>query len=270
MDGIGVVIPLETRTGRLDGSTVLITGGSSGIGRATAQRCVREGAHVVVTDVDEEGGRETVAAFDGPGSGEFRYLDVREYDAFETVVDKIESDHGSLDVLVNNAGLAYVGLLEETSLDERDSIVDVNINGVWNGCRIVLPRMKSRDNGSIINVSSSAGLLGTPSLATYALTKAAIVNFTRALAGEAGPHGVRVNAVCPGTIETPLSESVMEGQDDPEAARESAEQAHPLHRLGQPEEVAACIAFLASNDASFVTGHALAVDGGSSAVLRSR
>jgi len=249
---------------RFHDDVVLITGAASGIGWATARRFVREGAHVVATDIDAETVNERTAELaDLTGTSESHELDVRDFDAVTATVKAVESEHGGLDVLVN-------GTLTETSREERNRLINVNINGVWNGCRAAVSGMTAAGCGSIVNVSSAGGLLGTPGLATYALTKAAVVNFTRALAGETGEYGVRVNAVCPGTIETPLAQSVMDRQSDPEAARQNAADATVLGRIGTPEEIAAAIAFLASDDASFVTGHALAVDGGSSAVLRSR
>lgn len=256
---------------RLKDRTAVITGAGSGIGRAAAIRFAEEGAAVVVTDIDEATGRAVVEEIKANGgTAEFRELDVRDGSAFEATVRDIADTRGRLDVLVNNAGIAHLEPLVETSVEQRDELIDVNVNGVWNGCRAVLPLMKRDGRGSIINVSSVGGLLGSPNLATYSATKAAVVNFTRAVAGEAGPAGVRVNAVCPGTIETDLATDVMEAQPDPEAAREDAEAVHALKRLGRPEEVADAIVFLASDEASFVTGHALVVDGGYSATTRER
>lgn len=256
---------------RFDDDVVLVTGAASGIGWAATRLFVSEGAHVIATDIDfDETDDLSASLADLPGTVMFLELDVRDYEAVDATIATTVTDYGKLDVLVNNAGIAQVGTLEETSTADRDRLIDVNINGVWNGCRAAVPRMKAAGGGAIINVSSSGGLLGTPQLATYALTKAAVVNFTRALAGEAGPYDVRVNAVCPGTIETPLAQSVMDEQDDPGEAHDSAAAATVFNRLGTPEEVATTIGFLASDEASFVTGHALAVDGGTSAILRSR
>ena len=256
---------------RFHDDTAIVTGAASGIGLAATELFASEGAHVVAADIDSKATKKSPNSLSTvPGSVTFTELDVTDYEAFAATVDAVVDEHGALDILVNNAGIARVGDLEDTSIENRDALVDVNINGVWNGCRAAIEPMKVAGSGSIINISSSGGLLGTPKLATYALTKAAVVNFTRALAGEAGPNNVRVNSVCPGTIETSLSQSVMDEQADPKAARESAAGATVFDRLGTPGEVADAIAFLASDEASFITGHALAVDGGASAILRSR
>lgn len=251
---------------RLEDQTVLITGAGSGIGRATARRCAREGAGIVAADIDVESTEETVAAIreDG-GRAEAQALDVTDAVAFDDAVEAVERDDG-LDVLVNNAGVGQPpSTLAETSIELREQLLDVNVRGVWNGCRAALPRLKERGEGTIVNVSSLAGVVGAPTMATYSLTKAAVLNFSRALAAEAGGDGVRVNAVCPGFVDTPLVEDYFDVYDDPERAREKTERLYPLGRLADPEEVADAILFLASDEASFVTGHGLVVDGGFSA-----
>jgi len=254
-----------------DGRTALVTGGANGIGAATVRRLAEEGATVVVADVDAEGGRAVAEAVrETGGAATFETLDVTDADAFDELVEQTAEDHGGLDVLVNNAGAVHVAPLVETDVADRDRLVAVNVGGVWNGCRAALRRMVERGAGSVVNVASTGGLRGSPGLATYSATKAAVVNFTRALSGEVGRDGVRVNAVCPGTVDTGMAADVMARQSDPEAARERAAAGHALGRIGDPEEVAAVVAFLASDEASFVTGHALAVDGGQSAVLRYR
>lgn len=249
----------------------LVTGAASGIGRATARHFADEGADVVLTDIDAEEGEAAAAAIDDEAAGEiqFRALDVRDHDAVQTVFESVHED-GGLDVVVNNAGAVVSGDLVDTSVERRDHLVAVNLYGVWNGCRAAVPLMETMGEGAIVNVASTAGLRGRPGLATYAMTKAAVVNFTRAVAGEVGATGVRVNAVCPGTIETAMAARAFAASDDPEAARRRAVAAHPLDRLGRPEEVAAAIAFLCSEAASFITGVALPVDGGASAVLPGR
>jgi NAD(P)-dependent dehydrogenase (short-subunit alcohol dehydrogenase family) len=240
----------------------LVTGAASGIGRATAVELAERGATVVVTDVDAACGRTVAAAIrEAGGDASFRELDVTDLEAFESVVAEVASARGSLDVLVNNAGvLGPEADLESVSPAERDHLVAVNVEGTWNGCRAALPEMKSRGGGAIVNVSSVTALRGSPAHATYSLTKGAIAAFTRALAGEAGPHGVRVNAVCPGVVDTDLQ---SRRSTDLDAAAET----HALGRVGTPEEIATCIAFLAGDDASFVTGHALVADGGYATVL---
>ncbi|GAA0675907.1 SDR family NAD(P)-dependent oxidoreductase [Natronoarchaeum mannanilyticum] len=248
---------------RLDGKTVLITGSGTGIGEATALRCADSGATIVSTDVDAEAAEETAASIREDGNEATSYeLDVTDSDRFHEVVDEVAAERG-LDVLVNNAGIGHPpSSVEDTDASVRDYVVDVNINGTWNGCHAALPVMKDRGSGSIINMASVGGMLGFPYQSVYALTKAAVINFTRAVAAEAGPAGVRANAVCPGFVDTQLTEAFFAGREDPEAAREEMIEEYPLRRLGEPEEIADCVAFLASDAASFVTGHALTADGG--------
>jgi NAD(P)-dependent dehydrogenase (short-subunit alcohol dehydrogenase family) len=250
---------------RFEDQTVFVTGAGSGIGRETARRCAREGATVVVTDVDVEGGEETVdmvESDEGPGEAVFHELDVTDAEAFVDVVDAAAETHG-LDVMVNNAGIGQTNsAMEDLSLDERDRVFEINGKGVWNGCRAAIPHLKDQGSGSIVNVASLAGVIGQPWSAAYAFTKGGVNKFTRTIAGELGRYGVRANAVCPGFTDTPLVRGGLESRDDPEAAREKLESQYALKRIGEPEEIAAAIAFLGSEDASFVTGHALVVDGG--------
>lgn len=250
---------------RLKDETVFVTGAGSGIGRATARRCAEEGATVVVTDVDVDGGEETVdlvAGDEGPGEAVFHQLDVTDAAAVEATVDAAADEHG-LDVMVNNAGIGQENAaMESVPLAERDRIFEINGKGVWNGCRAAIPHLKEQGSGAIVNVASLAGVIGQPWASAYAFMKGGVTKFTRTIAGELGRYGVRANAVCPGFIDTPLVAEGLQSRDDPEAAREKLEQQYALKRIGQPEEIAAAIAFLGSEDASFVTGHALVVDGG--------
>ncbi|NUC73540.1 SDR family oxidoreductase [Haloterrigena sp. SYSU A558-1] len=251
---------------RLEDNTVVITGAGAGIGRETALRCADEGARVVVTDVDVADGEETVELIeDAGGEAEFAELDVTDSDRFHDVVDAVAEDYG-LDVMINNAGTGHPGgPLEDLDDEVRDFVVDININGVWNGCSAALPHMKEQGHGAIVNVGSLASILGLPHQAAYSTTKAAVLNLTRTVAAEAGPYGVRANAVCPGFTETQLLDDYLDQQGDPEQAREAMVEEYPLKRLGEPEEIADAILFLASDEASFVTGHGLVVDGGYSA-----
>lgn len=242
-----------------DDRTVFVTGGGSGIGRATADRFAATGATVVVADVDRPAAAETVERIgeSAPGTAVCRELDVRDDEAVHDVVDETAADYG-LDFVVNNAGVGHDSATMETvSMADRDHVLDVNVNGVWNGCHAAIPHLKDQGHGSIVNVASLAGLRGLPSQAAYSLSKGGVLNFTRAIAAELGPAGVRANAVCPGLIETPLTQDGLADVD-----LEADPRGVPMGRVGQPEEVADCIAFLCSEAASYVTGHGLVVDGG--------
>ncbi|WP_265109808.1 SDR family NAD(P)-dependent oxidoreductase [Halosolutus halophilus] len=248
---------------RLDNETALITGAASGIGKATAERFADEGARVIVTDIDSDGGQAVTESLQESGAeAEFYDLDVTDSEGFHAVVDTVAEEYG-LDIIVNNAGTGHPSArLEDTDDSMRDFVIDVNVKGVWNGCHAALPHMKEQGHGSIVNVGSLASILGLPKQAAYSLSKGAVLNLTRAIAAEAGPYGVRANTVCPGFTDTSLLEQYLATQDDPEAAREAMAEDYPLKRLGEAEEIADAILFLASEEASFVSGHGLVVDGG--------
>jgi len=242
----------------LHDSVAIVTGGSSGIGRAAAERFGEEGARVVVADVDVEGGEETVSRVESAG-GEATFVETDtsvEADV-EAMVETAVDTYGGLDVAFNNAGIE--GEMDATagqSISNWEQVIAVNLSGVFLGLRAEIPAMLEDGGGAIVNMASVAGLLGFPGLSPYVASKHGVVGLTKTAAGEFGREGVRVNAVCPGVIDTPM---VARGE---EAGLEQVAQASPLGRMGEPEEVAAAAAWLCSDDASFVTGESLVIDGG--------
>jgi len=244
----------------LQDKTAVITGGASGIGRATAKRLAEEGTDVVVTDIDEEGGTETVEEIESTagaeGDAEFRALDVSDYKAVEACLTSAADRHGELDILFNNAGIGESSSFRETTTDHRDKLIDVNLNGVWNGCHAALPIFEGTGGGAIVNTASLAGWRPAP-ITSYAMTKAAVLHFTRSVAGELAEYDVRINAVCPGLIDTAMTEQWYSEEE-----REWMRQQTAMDRWAEPSEVASCVAFLASEEASYVTGRALKVDAG--------
>ena len=247
---------------RLANETAFITGGASGLGRAAAERFAAEGARTVVADVDAEGLAETVDRVEAAGGEAVAHeLDVRDEGAFRDAVDATAEEFG-LDILLNNAGISHERTdVEEIGSDQRDALVGVNVNGVWNGTVAALPHFKEQGHGAIVNTASLAGVIGAPKLSAYSLTKGAVVNFTRAVAAEVGPHGVRVNAVCPGVTDTPMPRESLSPEEWEYVKTETAEE-YPLKRLGEPEDIANAMLFLASDEADWITGQALVVDGG--------
>ena len=247
--------------GRLQGKVALVTGGGSGIGRAVCARFAEAGADVVVTsrtaehveEVAREVGAVDVLAF---------ALDVGDRDSVAAGVRRVVERFGRIDVLSNNAGieLPHGPAVVDTTDDEWDRIMRVNVTGYFWACREALPHMPP--GSAIVNMASINSFIAWPNDTPYTTSKGALLQFTRSLALEVAPRGVRVNCVCPGIIDTPLTDSFLERADDPAALRREYEAASPFNRLGTPREVADCVLFLASEQASFVTGAALVVDGG--------
>ncbi|PHQ47675.1 short chain dehydrogenase [Halorubrum sp. C3] len=241
-----------------ENSVALVTGAGSGIGRATADRLAAEGATVVAADIDTEAGQETAEQIkEGDGNATFIEVDTSRSKSIEALVDTTLNEHGRLDYAVNNAAIGNTpAQVPEIDEEEWDRVLDVNQTGVWAGMKYELPALYDTGGGAIVNVSSKAGLRGSPGRAPYAASKHGVVGLTRTAALETATDDVRVNAVCPTIVETPALKSMSE------AERSSIIGEVPMRRAASPEEVASVIVWLCSDEASYITGQSLPVDGG--------
>jgi 2-hydroxycyclohexanecarboxyl-CoA dehydrogenase len=244
---------------RLEGRTALVTGGGSGIGAATCARLAAEGARVAVTDINLDGARKVAEEI----GGHAYELDVRSDDSIAEAVQAVESELGPVDALVNNAGYDEFQFFVRTDPPLWDRILAVNLRGVLAVTHAIMPGMQDRRYGRIVNVASEAGRVGSHGSAAYSAAKGGVIGFTKAIAREGARRGVTANAIAPGPIETPLLMAAPEALGDMgQRIVEAMIGQTVMRRLGKPEEVAAAIAFLASDDASYVTGQALGVSGG--------
>ena len=248
--------------GRVSGKVALITGGGSGIGRATAIVFGREGAKVVVADYNRAGGEETVRVIKNAG-GEASFIEANVAVAkqVETMVAKTIETYGRLDCAFNNAGIEgeMGGNLAECSEENWGRIIAINLTGVFLCMKYEIPQMLKHGGGSIVNTASAAGLIGLPGGTAYVASKHGVAGLTKSAALEYAKSGIRINAVCPGFIRTAMVERVVDGGSISEDAMVAAE---PIGRIGKPEEIANVVLFLCSDDASFVTGLPMPVDGG--------
>ena len=233
---------------KLDNKIVIVTGGASGIGKGIVREFARQGATVVSADIQVELGQRVVAeVVNAGGKAEFVETDLRDLKQIKALVDHTVATYGRLDVLIPNAGVQHEATLTETSEEQYDHVRNVN--------------MKT-GGGNIVAIGSVLSLVAEPALAAYCATKAGIMNLMKSITCDYGRRNIRANCVCPGYINTPLGDKYFELQPDPAAARQSANELHPLGRMGEIDEVAKCVAFLASDDADFVAGAALVIDGG--------
>ena len=250
--------------GSLENKVALVTGAASGIGRASSLILAREGAKMVVSDIDASGAEETLSLIkERGGDGVFVHADVSKSNDVQELISRAVSTYGRLDCAYNNAGIeGYMsGRLHEYPEEAWDRLVDINIKGVWLCLKYEIPQMLEQGGGAIVNTASVAGLVGSRLLSAYVASKHAVVGLTKAAALEYAQDGIRVNAVCPGIIDTPMMDRLIAG-------RETDEDMHtrqPIGRMGTPAEVAETVAWLCSDAASLVTGIAMAVDGGQTA-----
>lgn len=243
--------------GRFEGKVAVITGGASGIGLETAKLIVAEGGRAMVGDLRAESGPPLMAEL-GPGSADFRTCDVSKFDEVEALIESAVQRFGGLDILINNAGIGSdVCSSVDLSLETWHRVIGVDLNSVFYGCKVAIPRMRQRGGGAIVNTASISGLGGDHGFNAYNAAKGAVVNYTRSLALDHAPDNIRVNAVCPGLVETSLTR-FMQKRGIADALTANI----PLRRMGRAEEIARLIAFLASDDASYMTGSIVVADGG--------
>ncbi len=239
---------------RLEGRKALVTGGASGIGAAISRRLAAEGAEVWVGDISDDG----AAAIAGEISGHALHLDVTDVASAKAAVEET----GPLDILVNNAGMDEFGFFTQTTPEQWAKVLGVNLHGVLNCTYAALPAMQQAGYGRIVSISSEAGRVGSKGSAVYSAAKGAVISFTKVIARENGRYGVTANAIAPGPIETPLLMSAEDFGEIGKRVIENMRASTQLGRLGQPDEVAAAVAFLAAEESSFVTGETLGVSGG--------
>jgi NAD(P)-dependent dehydrogenase (short-subunit alcohol dehydrogenase family) len=247
---------------RLDSRKALVTGAASGIGEAIAHALSRAGAAVVVADIDADNG-ERVAQACGAQAAGGRFISLNVAD--ETNCARVADEIGPIDILVNNAGIGHVGTIEQTAGSDLDRLYGVNVRGAFNVTKAFIGGMLARRAGTIVNMASIGGVLGIADRLAYCTTKFAVVGLTKSLAIDHATQGIRVNCVCPGRVETPFVTARLREYPDPEAAYRQMSATQAIGRMGRPEEIAAAVLYLASDEAAFVTGSALIIDGGWSA-----
>jgi NAD(P)-dependent dehydrogenase (short-subunit alcohol dehydrogenase family) len=245
---------------RLEGKRAIVTGGGAGIGRAIAQRLADEGARVLVADLDADAAGTVAAELGGDARG--RRVDVTSEDDVAALVAAAVEAWGGLDVMVNNAGVGVAGPVTETSGEDWARIMAVNLTGTFHGMKAAIPAMRESGGGSVVNIASVAAVVGVKDRAAYSASKGGIYALTRAAALDHIEEGVRVNCVCPGTVDTPWIGRITAGYEDPADARAQMQARQPHGRFVAPEEIAALVAYLASDEAGSVIGAAMIVDGG--------
>jgi 2-keto-3-deoxy-L-fuconate dehydrogenase len=248
---------------RLKGGVAIVTGGGSGIGRASARLFAAEGAFVALVDRDQAGMEQTIAAIhDARGDGSMHGGDVGEAEFAKAVVGEIVLRHGRLDVLMTAAGWSCGGTVLTTDPADWDAVFRTNVGGTWLWARAAVPEMQRRGSGSIVTVASQLAIAGGKGNSAYIAAKGAIISLTRTMAVDFATDGIRVNAIAPGAIDTPMLRRSFARHADPEPVREASRERHAMKRFGRAEEVAEAALYLASDASSFTTGTVMAVDGG--------
>jgi 2-keto-3-deoxy-L-fuconate dehydrogenase len=241
----------------------LVTGGGSGIGEASAKTLAAAGAFVYVADVDARNGKRVADdIMAAKHHGLFLQLDLADERSCLAAVDVVHEEWERLDILVNNAGIGHVGTILDTSSEDLDRLYQVNVRGAFELTRAFIPKMIERHYGVIVNTSSIGGIVAVKERIAYCMTKFAIVGFTKCLALDHAMHGIRANAICPGRVETPFVKARIAEYPDPEKAYREMAATQAVGRMATPEEIAAAVLYLASDEAAFVTGTALVIDGG--------
>lgn len=249
--------------GTLDGRVALVTGGRGGAGRAICERFAAEGAHVFAADLSDAG-----SVGDAPAPGEYIRLDVTSEAETIAAMADVDAAHGRLDVLVNAAGIEIEKTLDDTSLDDWNRIFAINVTGTFLASKYALPLLRRSAYASIINFGSYDGFIADPGLTAYCATKGAVHALTKAMACDHGPEGIRVNAICPGYVDTPMLGQFFGDGAEGEAVRAEAENVHPLKTIGTPTDMANLVHWLASDEARYATGQLWVLDGGLSAQVQ--
>jgi meso-butanediol dehydrogenase/(S,S)-butanediol dehydrogenase/diacetyl reductase len=242
---------------RFEGKVAVVTGGSSGIGAASVRRFHAEGAAVVIADINDEAGAALAAEL-GAGRAVYQRTNVADFAQVEALMARAVASFGRLDILFNNAGVGGRAAIPDLTIEQWKQVIAIDLDSVFYGCKAAIPIMRAQGGGAIVNTASISGLAGDFGLSAYNAAKGAVVNFTRAAAIDHAREGIRINAVCPGPVATPIIAKIK----DYPGVQEAWDECVPLGRFGRPEEIAAVVAFLASDDASFMLGAIVAVDGG--------